>query len=107
MGAIAISDHGSVSGVPAFNKAAKSAGLKPIIGCELYLAGDSRLKKLSDSNPTYHMGVIARNEDGYRNLMRYRRTRRGTGSTTSRAPTSIRWRSTRMDSLRFRDACRE
>jgi DNA polymerase-3 subunit alpha len=70
MGAIAISDHGSVSGVPAFNKAAKSAGLKPIIGCELYLAGDSRLKKLSDSNPTYHMGVIARNEDGYRNLMR-------------------------------------
>ena len=69
MGALAISDHGTISGVPAFAKAVSKAGLKPIIGCELYLAGDSRLKKSSDANPTYHMGVIARNADGYRSLM--------------------------------------
>lgn len=69
MKAVAITDHGSISGVPAFAKAVKAAGLKPIIGCEMYLAGDSRLKKLSEANPTYHMGVVARTQAGYRNLM--------------------------------------
>ena len=70
MTSVAISDHGTVSGVPAFYKAVSKAGLHPVIGCEMYLAGDYRLKKLnSETNPTYHMGLVARNAEGYRNLM--------------------------------------
>jgi DNA polymerase-3 subunit alpha len=69
MKAVAITDHGSISGVPAFAKAVNAVGLKAIIGCEMYLAGESRLQKVSDTNPTYHMGLVARTQEGYRNLM--------------------------------------
>jgi DNA polymerase-3 subunit alpha len=69
--ALALTDHGNMFGMLEFYTAAKKAGLKPIIGCDLYVAPDSR------ANASYAMGerawhqlvVLAENETGYRNLL--------------------------------------
>lgn len=71
MGAVAITDHGTMSGVVEFYKATKAAGVKPIIGMEAYIAP----RGLSDKDPTkdrqyFHLTLIAKNVQGYLNLMR-------------------------------------
>jgi len=70
MDALAITDHGVMFGAVEFTKAAKANGIRPIIGCEMYVAPRSRLQKdpRLDTNP-YHLVLLARNEEGYHNLI--------------------------------------
>lgn len=71
MKSMAITDHGAMYGVVDFYKAAKAAGIKPIIGCEIYVAGKSMYIKEPDSdNHTYHLVLLVKNETGYKNLMK-------------------------------------
>lgn len=72
MPAVAITDHGSLYGAIEFYQQAIKAGIKPIIGCELYVALD-RQREHSISlrkRAAYHLTVLAQNEEGYRNLVR-------------------------------------
>src|SRR4030042_1796228 len=69
MNSLAITDHGTMHGVIDFYMAARDAGIKPIIGCEVYVApGDRHSKNASDKNP-YHLTLLAKNQQGYRNLI--------------------------------------
>ncbi len=68
MPAVAISDHGNMFGVPKFALTAKSKNIKPIIGCEFYICKYD-LKNFTKENETYHQILLARNEQGYKNLM--------------------------------------
>src|SRR5690554_2547485 len=67
MGAVAMTDHGNMYGAVDFQKAAKRAGLKSIIGCELYLTKDDY--ETSIDAKSYHVTVLAKNHQGYKNLM--------------------------------------
>ncbi|MFA5055860.1 MAG: DNA polymerase III subunit alpha [Dehalococcoidia bacterium] len=68
MNSVAITDHGVMHGVIQFYRAARDAGIKPIIGCEMYVAPRGREQKdIADKNP-YHVTLLARNEAGYHNL---------------------------------------
>ncbi len=71
MPAIAITDHGNLFGAIEFYKKAVKAGLKPIIGCEVYLAPGSRFsrKVLPTGEKAFHLVLLARDMDGYKNLM--------------------------------------
>ncbi len=69
-GAVALTDHASLSGVIAFWHACKEAGIKPIIGCEVYVARGSRFDKSSGAeNQPFHLVLLCQNTVGYRNLM--------------------------------------
>jgi len=71
MSHIAITDHGAMYGVIDFYKACKAEGIKPIIGCEVYVAEGSRFEKSSARNGNYHhLVLLAENEEGYRNLIK-------------------------------------
>lgn len=71
MEAIAITDHGNMYGVVDFYKAAKAEGIKPILGCEVYVAPESRFSKQGSREDTaYHLVLLAENDEGYKNLMR-------------------------------------
>ncbi|MDO4566611.1 MAG: DNA polymerase III subunit alpha, partial [Oscillospiraceae bacterium] len=69
--AVAITDHGVMFGCVDFYKAAKKAGVKPIIGCEAYVAARTRFDKVHriDSS-SYHLVLLCKNETGYKNLMK-------------------------------------
>ncbi|MBW1807018.1 MAG: DNA polymerase III subunit alpha [Deltaproteobacteria bacterium] len=67
MDTVAITDHGNMFGAIDFYQRAKSAGIKPIIGCEVYVAGKQGMLDRS-SREMYHLVLLARNEEGYRNL---------------------------------------
>lgn len=70
MPAIAITDHGNMYGAVEFYKKAKEYGLKPIIGCEVYVAPRSRLDKTArEGESYYHLILLAENQTGYRNLI--------------------------------------
>jgi DNA polymerase-3 subunit alpha len=70
MRALALTDHGVLSGAIKFYQAAKEAGIKPILGAELYVAHGSRFAHdpLLDRSP-HHLVVLAQNEEGWRNLL--------------------------------------
>ena len=69
MKAIAITDHGVMYGAIDFYKACKKEGIKPIIGCECYVAKRSRFNKDSGIDNTYnHLILLAKNNEGYKNL---------------------------------------
>ncbi|RKN85510.1 DNA polymerase III subunit alpha [Paenibacillus ginsengarvi] len=71
MKALALTDHGVMYGAIPFYKACIENGIKPIIGCEMYVATGSMLTKASrQEQPTRHLILLAKNEAGYRNLMR-------------------------------------
>ncbi|MDI6796585.1 MAG: DNA polymerase III subunit alpha, partial [Desulfatibacillaceae bacterium] len=70
MDAVAITDHGAMSGVMDFYKAAKAAGIKPIIGCELYMAARTMQDKTPADKDSCHLVLLAENEKGYKNLCR-------------------------------------
>ena len=73
MNALALTDHGNLYGAIAFYNAAKAAGIKPLIGCELYMVEGSRLEKkgrAEDGKSYYHLGLLARDLDGYQNLLK-------------------------------------
>jgi len=67
--AVAITDHGVMYGVIDFYKAAKAAGIKPIIGCEVYVAPRTRFDRVHELDyEARHLVLLCRNEAGYRNL---------------------------------------
>lgn len=68
---VAITDHGSMYGCVDFYKEAKKAGIKPIIGCEIYVAAkDMSIKNQDPENTTHHLVLLVKNETGYENLMK-------------------------------------
>ena len=69
MKAIAITDHGNMYGVVNFYKEAKKAGIKPVIGCEVYLAPGARQDRTEVNGVRYyHLILLVENETGYKNL---------------------------------------
>ena len=72
MDSLAITDHGSMFGAIEFYLEAQKAGIKPIIGCEFYVAPQSRLDKGGSGieDAANHLILLARDEEGYRNLMK-------------------------------------
>ncbi len=71
MDALAITDHGVLYGALEFYLKARRAGIKPIIGCEIYIAPTSRHKKQARvDNANYHMVLLAKNNTGYNNLLK-------------------------------------
>lgn len=73
MKALAITDHGCMFGVIEFYQECLRAGIKPIVGMEVYLAPGSRLDKTTNKGPyegAYHLTLLAKNMAGYRNLMK-------------------------------------
>jgi DNA polymerase-3 subunit alpha len=71
MPAVAITDHGNLFGAIEFYQEALSAGVKPIIGCEAYIApGSHKDRPASRRDSAYHITLLAQNETGYRNLVK-------------------------------------
>ncbi len=71
MNAVAITDHGDMCGVIEFYKEAKAQGIKPIIGCEVYVAArDMHDKSHDGGNTTHHLLLLAKNMEGYKNLVK-------------------------------------
>ena len=69
MTALGMTDHGNLYGVVEFYEYARKAGIKPIIGCEVYVAPFGRSsRKPSDKQP-YHLTLLAKNNVGYENLV--------------------------------------
>ncbi len=67
--AVAITDHGAMYGTVDFYRACKAEGVKPIIGCEVYVAAGSRFDKRHETDGTrYHLLLLVKNETGYKNL---------------------------------------
>lgn len=73
MNSVAITDHGVMYGVIPFYEAARENGVKPIIGCEVYITSGSRHDRKTEHNSksqAHHLILLATNEQGYRNLVR-------------------------------------
>ena len=73
MSAVAMTDHGNMFGAVHFVNAAKQNGLKPIVGCELYVSKkeDHNIKRTPPEGDTYnHLIILAENDEGYRNLVK-------------------------------------
>ena len=72
MDSMAVTDHGVMYGVIDFYRAAKEVGIKPIIGCEVYVAPGSRFDRetVSGEDRYYHLVLLAENDTGYHNLMK-------------------------------------
>jgi DNA polymerase-3 subunit alpha len=70
--AAAITDHGNMHGALVFYEYCKKAGIKPIVGCEVYVAKDEHTKKdaRSPRDAGYHLVLLAQNLDGFRNLLK-------------------------------------
>ncbi len=69
--AVAVTDHGVMYGAVEFYKAAKKAGIKPILGCEVYVAPRSRLDKVHGVDNEYtHLVLLCENNEGYHNLIK-------------------------------------
>ncbi|APV45465.1 DNA polymerase III subunit alpha [Dehalogenimonas formicexedens] len=69
MTALAITDHGNMYGSLKFYKECKAQGIKPIIGCEVYVAPGSRLDKAAADKNHRHLVLLAKNKTGYQNLL--------------------------------------
>jgi len=70
MNAVAVTDHGAMYGALQFYDKATRAGIKPIIGCEFYVAQDSRLQRGREAGQIFHLVLLAMNRTGYHNLMK-------------------------------------
>ena len=70
MKAVALTDHGNLFGALQFYNTARKKGIKPIIGCEVYVAKESRHKKTGGGDQSNHLVLLAENLEGYRNLTR-------------------------------------
>ncbi len=69
MDSLGITDHGGMYGVVDFYTACKAVGIKPILGCELYVAPGKHTERSSMDKTPFHLTVLAQNNTGYRNLM--------------------------------------
>ena len=72
MDSLAITDHGVMYGVIDFYRAAREAGIKPVLGCEIYVAPGSRFDREigAGEDKYYHLILLAENNEGYQNLMK-------------------------------------
>src|SRR5204862_1725880 len=70
MPAVAVTDHGNLFGAVGFYNAANKAGVKPIIGCEMYVAKTNRFDRDPANGRPHHLIVLCENEKGYRNLVK-------------------------------------
>ncbi len=71
MPSLALTDHGVMYGIIDFYQEATSAGVKPIIGCEVYCAHGTRFDRVSNKEESpFHLVLLAENDEGYRNLMK-------------------------------------
>ncbi len=71
MDAVAVTDHGNMYGIIEFYKAAKAAGIRPVLGCEVYVAPFSRFNKSGQKDNKYnHLVLLAENDTGYANLVK-------------------------------------
>ena len=70
MDSLAITDHGGMYGAIDFYQIAQKHGVRPIIGCEMYVAPDSRHERSSSNKSPYHMTVLSQDERGYDNLVK-------------------------------------
>ena len=73
MKSLALTDHGNLYGAIEFYNQAKAKGIKPLVGCELYLAAGSRLERAGRSDEgksIFHLGLLARDLTGYQNLLK-------------------------------------
>ena len=69
--AVAVTDHGVMYGAVDFYKAAKKAGIRPIIGCEVYVAARTRFDKVHELDGEHsHLVLLCKNETGYHNLIK-------------------------------------
>jgi len=69
MDSLAITDHGVMYGAIQFYLAAREVGIKPIIGCEVYIAPNSRFSRDASDKNNYHLTLLAKNQTGYHNLI--------------------------------------
>ena len=69
MDAVALTDHGNMYGAIAFYKACKDAGVKPILGCEVYISEKDMTLK-DRTNKRYHLILLAENNEGFKNIMK-------------------------------------
>ncbi len=69
MDSLAITDHGVMYGVIDFYLSAKEAGINPILGCEIYLAPNSRFSRDASNKDHHHLVLLVKNDTGYRNLI--------------------------------------
>ena len=70
MESLAITDHGGLYGAIDFYQIAKSAGVRPIIGCEMYVALNGRSDRTPEDKGRYHLTVLAKDKIGYSNLVK-------------------------------------
>ena len=70
MPAVAVTDHGNLFAAANFFYQASTCGVKPIIGCEVYVAPDSHKNRGADAERSNHLVLLCENEEGYRNLIR-------------------------------------
>ncbi len=96
MRALALTDHGNLYGAIDFYSYAKSAGIKPIIGVETYVSPRGMADKSGSQDRNYfHLVLLAKNRDGYQNLLKLvTRAPAWRATTTSRASTARCWPST-------------
>ena len=69
LGALALTDHGNLHGAVSFYEEARAAGIKPIIGVETYVAPQGRFSREAGDKQPYHLVLLARNLEGYQNLL--------------------------------------
>ncbi len=69
MTSIALTDHGNMYGAIDFYTAARASGLKPILGCEVYVSPNSRTTRDASGRNPFHLTLLAKNNQGYHNLM--------------------------------------
>jgi len=70
MPAVAVTDHGNIFGAVAFHNAATETGIKPILGCELYICKKEDHRAAPEGDTYNHLVVLAENDEGYRNLVK-------------------------------------
>ena len=70
MDSLAVTDHGNLYGAVDFYLAAKDAGIRPIIGCEMYVANEDRRGRSPNEKSPYHLTVLSKDLTGYRNLVK-------------------------------------
>ena len=91
MKALSVTDHGVLYGLTSFFKQAKKHGIKPLLGCEIYLVFEDKLGETKEeraAQKSYHMGLLARNFTGYQNPVKLSPTLTQKAFTTIPAQTS-------------------
>jgi len=92
MPAVAITDHGNLFAAIKFYEAALKCGVRPIIGCEVYVATTNRFDRSPDADRPYHLTLLCENEQGYR--LSWFPPPISRVSITSRGSTKTCWRAT-------------